>query len=108
MAGSSSRSAIDAETGAFTFHLGDGPVLGLGEGGPQFDRRGVGRSDAERTGRIPAADPRRPRARPLADRHGRLGDVRPSAGRYVRPDRSRGSVRPGRPVIRACRSTSSS
>ena len=28
------------ETGAFTFHLGDGPVLGLGEGGPQFDRRG--------------------------------------------------------------------
>jgi alpha-glucosidase (family GH31 glycosyl hydrolase) len=31
---------IDAETGSFTFHLGDGPILGLGEGGPQFDRRG--------------------------------------------------------------------
>jgi alpha-glucosidase/alpha-D-xyloside xylohydrolase len=31
---------VDRETGSFTFHLGDGPILGLGEGGPQFDRRG--------------------------------------------------------------------
>lgn len=31
---------IDPESGALTFLLGDGPVLGLGEGGPQFDRRG--------------------------------------------------------------------
>ena len=31
---------VDGETGAFTFHLGDGPVLGFGEGGQQFDRRG--------------------------------------------------------------------
>ncbi len=31
---------VDAEKGSFAFHLGDGPVLGLGEGGPQFDRRG--------------------------------------------------------------------
>ncbi|HZW31579.1 MAG TPA: TIM-barrel domain-containing protein [Isosphaeraceae bacterium] len=31
---------VDGETGGFVFHLGDGPVLGLGEGGPQFDRRG--------------------------------------------------------------------
>lgn len=31
---------IDRETGVLTFLLGDGPVLGLGEGGPQFDRRG--------------------------------------------------------------------
>ncbi|HXB72567.1 MAG TPA: TIM-barrel domain-containing protein [Candidatus Acidoferrales bacterium] len=30
----------DAATGALTFQLGDGPVLGLGQGGPQFDRRG--------------------------------------------------------------------
>jgi alpha-glucosidase (family GH31 glycosyl hydrolase) len=30
---------IDTNTGAVTFHLGDAPVLGLGEGGPQFDRR---------------------------------------------------------------------
>ena len=34
------RIRVDGQTGAFTFHLGDGPVLGLGEGGPQFDRRG--------------------------------------------------------------------
>ena len=31
---------IDQQTGALTFNLGDGPVLGLGQGGPQFDRRG--------------------------------------------------------------------
>jgi len=31
---------IDQSTGALSFNLGDGPVLGLGEGGPQFDRRG--------------------------------------------------------------------
>src|SRR5204863_4693252 len=31
---------IDAQTGAIAFALGAGPVLGLGEGGPQFDRRG--------------------------------------------------------------------
>jgi alpha-glucosidase/alpha-D-xyloside xylohydrolase len=31
---------LDEPTGSFTFHLGDGPVFGLGEGGPQFDRRG--------------------------------------------------------------------
>ncbi|MBI3493119.1 MAG: glycoside hydrolase family 31 protein [Acidobacteria bacterium] len=31
---------IDQQTGALTFALGDRPLLGLGEGGPQFDRRG--------------------------------------------------------------------
>jgi alpha-glucosidase/alpha-D-xyloside xylohydrolase len=31
---------FEARTGSFTFALGDGPVFGLGEGGPQFDRRG--------------------------------------------------------------------
>jgi alpha-glucosidase (family GH31 glycosyl hydrolase) len=30
----------DKKIGSFTFQLGDGPLLGLGEGGPQFDRRG--------------------------------------------------------------------
>ena len=32
---------IDGETGSVTFPLGDKPVLGFGEGGAQFDRRGV-------------------------------------------------------------------
>jgi alpha-glucosidase (family GH31 glycosyl hydrolase) len=32
--------AIDAATGVVSFNTGDGPLLGLGEGGPQFDRRG--------------------------------------------------------------------
>jgi alpha-glucosidase (family GH31 glycosyl hydrolase) len=31
---------IDNETGQLYFSLGDGVVFGLGEGGPQFDRRG--------------------------------------------------------------------
>jgi alpha-glucosidase/alpha-D-xyloside xylohydrolase len=29
-----------ADSGQVSFRLGDGPVLGLGQGGPQFDRRG--------------------------------------------------------------------
>ena len=32
--------AVDSETGILTFLTGDSPLLGLGEGGPQFDRRG--------------------------------------------------------------------
>ena len=31
---------IDEATGAATFGMGEGPLLGLGQGGPQFDRRG--------------------------------------------------------------------
>jgi len=34
------RLIIDNQKGAISFELGTGPVLGLGEGGPQFDRRG--------------------------------------------------------------------
>jgi hypothetical protein len=32
---------VDAASGAVAFDLGDDPVLGLGEGGPQYDRRGA-------------------------------------------------------------------
>src|SRR6185503_9570543 len=31
---------VDTQTGSVYFVLGNGPLLGLGEGGPQFDRRG--------------------------------------------------------------------
>ena len=31
---------LDHETGALSFDTGNAPLLGLGEGGPQFDRRG--------------------------------------------------------------------
>jgi len=31
---------VNSETAGVTFDLGRGPLLGLGEGGPQFDRRG--------------------------------------------------------------------
>jgi alpha-glucosidase/alpha-D-xyloside xylohydrolase len=42
------RLRIDEQTGAVTFSLGDAPVLGFGEGGPQFDRRGM--TDTMRSG----------------------------------------------------------
>src|SRR5262249_43386420 len=32
---------LDQQTGALNFLVGDKPVLGFGEGGPQFDRRGT-------------------------------------------------------------------
>jgi alpha-glucosidase/alpha-D-xyloside xylohydrolase len=31
---------VDGESGNLTFRIGDTPVLGLGQGGPQFDKRG--------------------------------------------------------------------
>jgi len=34
------RIQVDRQTGALAFSVGDSPLLGLGEGGPQFDRRG--------------------------------------------------------------------
>jgi len=34
------RLSFDQDKGAVRFDIADGPVLGLGEGGPQFDRRG--------------------------------------------------------------------
>ena len=42
------RLRIDEQAGSMSFLLGDKPVLGLGEGGPQFDRRGA--SDPMRSG----------------------------------------------------------
>src|SRR6266480_1686454 len=35
------RLRLDAESPDISFLLGDGPLLGLGEGGPQFDRKGI-------------------------------------------------------------------
>jgi alpha-glucosidase (family GH31 glycosyl hydrolase) len=40
--------SIDEATGAVSFSTGDSPLLGLGEGGPQFDRRGT--TDRMRSG----------------------------------------------------------
>ena len=34
------RLSVDGDTGVVSFATGDSPLLGLGEGGPQFDRRG--------------------------------------------------------------------
>ncbi len=42
------RFRVDASTGALSFDLGSAPLLGLGEGGRQFDRRGF--ADTTRNG----------------------------------------------------------
>lgn len=31
---------VDEQSGSLSFGMGDGPLLGMGQGGPQFDRRG--------------------------------------------------------------------
>jgi alpha-glucosidase len=35
------RLVLDAQAGGMSFLLGKGPLLGLGQGGPQFDRKGM-------------------------------------------------------------------
>ena len=91
---------------SLSFLLSKGPLLGLGEGGPQFDRKGSVDRDAQRPGRLPAAHARRPRADPVADRHRRLGHVHPPAARRVRSSPARRARSRRRPT--RCRSTSSS
>ena len=39
--GTVQRLVIDEKSGAVGFRLGEGPLFGLGSGGPQFDRRGA-------------------------------------------------------------------
>src|SRR6185437_11000805 len=58
------------DAGAVHFLIGDAPLLG--------------RCDAEWTGRLSAPDARRPHARAMADRDGRLGTVHSPAARHVR------------------------
>src|SRR5262249_14273736 len=41
--------AIDAATGKVSFETGSAPLLGMGQGGPQFDRRGI--TDQMRSGK---------------------------------------------------------
>ena len=80
-----------------SFLLPKGPLLGLGEGGVQFDKKGIDRSDAQRSGqrgrrRVPARDQRHARTDPVARRHRRLGDVHPPAVRRVRLQGRAGSL----------------
>src|SRR6185503_20449709 len=35
------RFQVDTQKGGLTFNRGDAPILAFGEGGPQFDRRGI-------------------------------------------------------------------
>ena len=68
------RFTLDATAPGLSFLMGNGPLLGLGEGGAQFDRRGS--TDQMRNGqvdvrarRLPARDSRHARADSVAGRH---------------------------------------
>lgn len=61
---------LDAATPALTFLLGDGPLLGFGEGGAQFDRRGA--TDDMRAGQGARSTGPRPF---LLDTHGTRAPV---------------------------------
>ncbi len=91
-AGPVQRLVFDAAASTVSFLLPKGPLLGFGEGGPQFDKKGT--TDRMRNGqggyqlrthggRVPD---------PVADRHGRLGHVYPSAGRRTYRCRVRRTV----------------
>lgn len=64
------RLALDATNPGMTFALGEGPLLGFGEGGAQFDRRGV--IDDMRNGQGARATGARPY---LLDTHGTRAPV---------------------------------
>ena len=84
--------ALDATAPTVRFALGKGPLLGFGEGGPQFDRKGADLHQSQRAGRLSTADARRPRADSVAGQHRRLGPVHPSAARQLRPHRRIGRI----------------
>ena len=44
------RLVLSATDPTMTFKMPSGPLLGLGEGGPQFDKRAIDRPDAQRPG----------------------------------------------------------
>ena len=77
------------ETGALEFLIGDAPLLGVRRRRAAIRSPRRRRRDAQRAGRLPAADPRRPRAGAVADRHRGMGPLHPSAVRRLRPARAR-------------------
>ena len=75
---------IDSESGAVTLLYWQRANSGLGRRGAAIRPAWINRQDAQRAGRIPVANARRPSAGSVADRDCRLGDVLPSAFRNVR------------------------
>ena len=80
------RLVLDAAAPGMTFLLPTGPLLAMGEGGAQFDRKGIV-DQKERPERVRACNARHTRSGAVAHRHGRLGDVHSSTVRRLRPDR---------------------
>ncbi len=78
------RLKIEAGSGAVFFATGNSPLLGLGEGGPQFDRRGSTDSMASGQGAYRLATHGGRRSYSVDHQHRRLGNVYSSAFRNVR------------------------
>ena len=85
--------SLDAVQPTISFALGSGHVFGLGEGGPQFDRKGqvLGTRNGQGGYQLRRT---RPRADPMADEHRRLGDIHPSTTGCLRPHRREGRLTP--------------
>ena len=98
---------VDERTGGLTFSLGGGAILGLGEGGPQFDRRGS--TDRMRSGQggyqLRTHGGRVPVQWMIGTGGWAMFIHRPDGN--VRLHRTRSALRPGKTADR-CRSTSSS
>jgi hypothetical protein len=88
------RLTLDPVSPRVLFQLPQSPILGLGEGGPQFDRKGC--TDAMRNGQgayRPATHGTRAGA--VADRHRRVGDVHSPAAWRARTTASASTHRRG-------------
>ena len=92
------RLTFDAATGKINFQLHDLPVFGMGEGGHQFDRRGV--IDAMRNGQFKPDQflERRSLADPVAHQPGRLGALLPSPHGTFDLTGKEGVFRPSEPA----------
>ena len=97
------RLVLDATRPGMSFLLPKGPLLGLGEGGVQFDRKGSTDQMRNGQGGYRLRDARHARADSVAGRHRRLGDVHPSAVRRVRLHRHRRQVHAARRACAAAR-----
>ena len=76
------RFTLDAASPDVSFLLGTGPLLGMGEGGPQFDRKGMVDRGRNGQGGYQLLYARRPRANPVVDRDGGLGPMHQPLGAF--------------------------
>ena len=98
---SSSDLRLDRQRRRSTFSLGKGPLLGFGEGGPQFDRKGATYTNRNGQGGYQLRTHGATRADSVAGQHRRLGTVHPSAATAPSTSPAPTGVRDARQTTRA-------